>query len=125
MSTAIIRNEGVGQGGFIGNFLNAGQVILESWNPDSPASHVIDQPDQFGGATPGVSKWAAVAGFRTASALAQMPFDGVTLTKILQGDQVTAPADHGGGTWTVINVGESYQVGDYFKCNLGLKLNYN
>lgn len=114
-------DEGVGQGGFIGAFSAAGNVVLESWNKENPASHIIDQSDQIGAPL----KWAGVVGFKTASALAQLPFDGANLTEILQGEQVTAPASHGGGTWVVIAVGETFQVGDYFKANLTLKLRYN
>lgn len=115
-------SEGVGQGGFIADFTTAGNVVIESFSKDIPASHVIDQPDQFGGPL----KWAAVAGFVTATALAQLPFDAVHgLTEIGQGDQFTAPDDHGGGTYVVVTVGETFQIGDYFKANLGLKLRYN
>lgn len=114
-------NEGVGQGGFIGNFTAAGQVVIESWSKDKPSSHIIDQPDQFGGP----NKWAGVAGFETASALVQLPFSNNALTEIALGEQVTAPDDHGGGTYVVVSVGETFQVGDYFKANLGLKLRYN
>ena len=119
--SAPYHNEGVGQGGFVGVFTLAGNVILESWNRDKPSSHIIDQPDQFGGP----NKWAGVAGFETASALAQLPFDGANVTEIALGEQVIAPSDHGGGTWTVVSVGESFQIGDYFKANLGLKLDYH
>lgn len=119
--SAPFYNEGVGQGGFIGSFSAAGNVIIESWSRENPAAHVINQPDQFGGPL----KFAAVAGFRTASALVQLPFDGTNLTEILQGELVTAPADHGGGTWVVITVGETFQAGDYFKANLGLQLKLN
>ena len=115
------HNEGVGQGGFIGVFSTAGNVILESWAKDTPSSHIINQPDQYGGPL----KWAGVAGFETASALAQLPFDGATLTEILLGETVDAPADHGGGTWVVIGRSETFQIGDYFKANLSLQKKYN
>jgi len=119
--SAPFHNEGVGQGGFIANFLTAGLVILESWNKDTPAAHVINQPDQYGGPL----KWAGVGGFETAAALAQLPFDGTTLTEVQQGDQVTAPDTHGGGTWIVVSKGETFQIGDYFKANLTLQKKYN
>lgn len=114
-------NEGVGQGGFVGAFANAGNVIIESWDPHKPSSHIIDQPDQFGGPL----KWAGVAGFQTCQAVAQLPFNGGVLTEIQLGDTVVAPADHGGGTWVVIDVGETYRAGDYHKANLGLKRETN
>lgn len=114
-------NEGVGQGGFIGSFTNAGNVVVESWSKDKPSSHIIDQPDQFGGP----NKWAGVAGFETASALVQLPFDGTNVTEIHLGEQVTEPVDRGGRTYVVVSVGETFQAGDYFKANLGLKLRYN
>jgi len=119
--SAPFYNEGVGQGGFIGAFSVAGTVTIESWSPDKPVAHMINQPDQYGGPL----KWAAVAGFRTCSALVQLPFDGETLTEITQGETVAAPADHGGGTWVVCAVSETFQIGDYFKANLTLQLKYN
>lgn len=111
----------VGEGGFIGAFNLAGNVIVESFTRDRPSSHIIDQPDQYGGPL----KWAGVAGFETASALVQLPFNAGVLTQIALGDFFIAPVDHGAGKWVVTSVGETFQIGDYFKANLGLKLTYN
>lgn len=114
-------NEGVGQGGFIGNFSVTGNVIVESFSPDEPTSHLINQPDQFGGPL----QAAAVAGFDGASMLVQLPFDGSKVTKIQRGETVTVPDSHGGGTYFVHTVGSTFQIGDYFKANLSLQKVYN
>lgn len=115
--SSVYYNEGVGQGGFIGTFATAGAVVIESWDPDKPSSHLIQQPDQFGGPL----KQAGVAGFQSCQAVVQLPFNGATVTEIQLGDTVTAPADHGGGTWFVSHAGETFRVGDYFKSNLQLQ----
>jgi len=117
-------NEGVGQGGFIGSFSASGNVVVESWGKEIPSSHLINQPDQFGGPL----KAAGVAGFKTTSALVQLPFDPTgnpPVTEIQLGELVTAPDTHGGETWFVFAVGETFQVGDYFKANLSLQKKYN
>lgn len=115
--SAPYRNEGVGQGGFIGTFSLAGVVTVESWQKAAPSAHLILQNDQFGGP----NKSAGIAGWQTISALVQLPFDGANTTEIQKGETVDAPtATHGGGTWYVTDVGETFQVGDYFKANLTL-----
>lgn len=119
--SAPFYTEGVGQGGFIAVFSAAGSVVVESLGKDNPASHIIQQPDQFGGPL----KWAGVGGFKVGSALVQLPFDGTVVTEILQGEEFTVPASHGGGVYVVTNVGATFQIGDYFKANLSVNLKYN
>lgn len=118
-------NEGVGHGGFAATFATAGAIIVESFNKDKPSSHLINQSDQRGVPL----KWAGVAGFQTASATVQLPVtgsgDAVVVTEVALGDYFTAPATHGGGVWAVTGVGESFNVGDYWKANLQLQLKIN
>ncbi len=114
-------NEGVGQGGFVAVFSTAGNVVLESFNRSKPSSHIINQPDEIGAPL----KWLGVAGFETVSLLAQLPVTAGVPTTIALGEQFTAPATHGGGTYVICDVGEAYQVGDYWKANLTGQLRYN
>lgn len=121
--SAPFYTEGVGQGGFIATFSVAGDVIVESLGKDNPASHIIQQPDQFGGPL----KWAGVGGFKVGSVLVQLPFGGApaVVTEIQQGETFTVPDSHGGGVYVVTNVGATFQIGDYFKANLSVNLKYN
>lgn len=114
-------NEGVGQGGFVATFTTAGSVVVESFTKDNPSSHIINQPTALGAP----SKWAGVSGFKTASALVQLPVTAGTVTEIVLGDDFTAPSTHGGGNYVVIGVSEAFQIGDYWKANLSLQKKYN
>jgi hypothetical protein len=114
-------SEGVGHGGFVGTFATAGSVVLESWNRSLNSSHVINQPDQLGGPL----KWAGVVGFTTATAVAQLPMSGGNAIPILLGDTVSPPASMGGGTYVVISASEAFQMGEYWKSNLGFQKTTN
>lgn len=117
MPTSPYYNEGVGHGGFVATFTTAGSIVVESLNKDKPSAHVINQSDDIGAPL----KWAGVAGFQGASATVQLPVTGGTVTEITLGDDFTAPSTHGGGSYVVIGVSESFQVGDYWKANLTLQ----
>lgn len=114
-------DEGVGHGGFVAAFATAGNVVLESFNPDEPSAHIIQKGDEIGAP----SKWAGVVGFQVASALAQLPVVAGVVVRVRVGDSFIAPNSHGGGTWVVTSVSAAFQVGDYWKVNLGLNLRYN
>ena len=114
-------NEGVGHGAFVANFASAGAVILENFSRETPEGHAILQSNQIGAPL----KSAAVAGFITATATAQLNVIAGVAQPIPQGDTFTAPATHRGGSFYVTSVGESYAVGEYWKANIQLRLRYN
>lgn len=111
-------NNGVGHGAFIADFDTAGEVTLESFNPDFPSAHIIDVPTAIGA---NQDKWAGVSGGPTASAVAQLPVAGGTVTMLTLGDTFTAPATHGGLTWAIVGHSPAFQIGDYWKANISLK----
>ncbi len=120
--TSFFNDGGVGHGGFVANFNTAGDVIIDPFSPKFPST-TIEQGNQVGAPL----KQASVSKFATASATAQIPVDntGNNPTFIVKGDYFTAPSNYGGGTWYVDDVGETYQSGQFWKAELGLRLIYN
>jgi hypothetical protein len=120
--TAFFNDGGVGHGGFVANFATSGAVIIDPFNAKFPST-TIEQGNQIGAPL----KQASVAKFPTATCTAQIPVDntGNNPTFILLGDYFTAPANYGGGKWYVDDVGETFQAGQFWKAELGLRLAIN
>ncbi len=120
--TAFFNDGGVGHGGFVANFAQAGSVILDPFSPKYPST-TIEQGNQIGAPL----KQANVSKFPTASATAQIPVDngGNNPTFIQLGDNFIAPANYGGGRWYVDDVGETFQSGQFWKAELSLRLAIN
>ena len=120
--TAFFNDGGVGHGGFVAVFATAGSVILDPFSPKYPSKNIA-QGNQIGAPL----KQASVAEFPTATATAQTPVDntGNNPTFIQLGDYFTAPANYGGQKWYVDDVGDTFQSGQFWKAELGLRLAIN
>lgn len=120
--TAFYNDGGVGHGGFVATFATAGAVILDPFNKKDP-SMTIEQGNQIGAPL----KQASVSKFITATATAQIPVDstGNNPTFILKGDHFVAPANFGGDSWYVDDVGDTFASGQFWKAEISLRKIYN
>ena len=118
---AEVFNEGVGHGAFVATLSVAGSVILENFNVEKPEAHGIMQSNQIGSPL----KSASVSGFQSATCTAQLNVVAGVAQLIAQGETFTAPTTHGGGRYYIYAIGETYQVGEYWKANLQCRKRYN
>jgi hypothetical protein len=120
--TAFYNDGGVGHGGFVATFANAGPVILDPFNRKDPSS-TIEQGNQIGAPL----KQASVSKFVTATATAQIPVDntGNNPTFLFKGDTFTAPNAYGGDEWYIDDVSDTFASGQFWKAEISLRKRYN
>lgn len=117
MPGEFFNDNGVPHGGFIAAFAVAGNLKVENFSPDNP-SKVTERTDEIGAP----NGWAGVNAQMTATATVQIPT--AAGNSLGLGDYfVTSNALHA-FKWVVTRVGERYQMGDYWKCDVSFHRAY-
>ena len=118
-----IYNDGaLPHGSFVAVFSDAVSRKLENFNPQRP-SKKINQSGVLG--DPG--RWAGVNDFNTATATVQEPTQtgGIPDNPVALGMYFERDTGHGVERWVITDIGQRFQMGDYWKSECTFQMTYN